>query len=154
MRVVLAVDGSFHSMYAVDAIANRPWGDNVRIRVVTAVMPPMPIPDAFGLGLAPPVISEEQLAQAQRGAERVVSRAAEVLRGRGGFVVEPVVRTGDPRTVILAEAESFDADLIVLGSQGLTGIKRLMLGSVAAYVASHAHCSVEIVRKKGAATPD
>lgn len=153
MRVVLAVDGSFHSMYAVDAIANRPWGDNVRIRVVTAVMPPMPIPDAFGLGLAPPIVSEEQLAQVQSGAERVVSRAAEVLRGRG-FVVEPVVRTGDPRTVILAEAEAFDADLIVLGSQGLTGIKRLMLGSVAAHVASHARCSVEIVRKKGAATPD
>jgi nucleotide-binding universal stress UspA family protein len=59
-----------------------------------------------------------------------------------------VVRRGDPRSVILEEAKEWDADLIVVGSHGYTGIKRLLLGSVAQSVVSHAPCSVEVVRQK------
>jgi nucleotide-binding universal stress UspA family protein len=58
------------------------------------------------------------------------------------------VRQGDPRTVIIDEAKAWSADLIVVGSHGYTGIKRLLLGSVAQSVVSHAPCSVEVVRPK------
>jgi nucleotide-binding universal stress UspA family protein len=50
--------------------------------------------------------------------------------------------------VILDEAERWDADLIVLGSHGYNGWQRFLLGSVSHAVATHAHCSVEIVRQK------
>jgi nucleotide-binding universal stress UspA family protein len=63
---------------------------------------------------------------------------------------EAAVREGDPRSVIVDEAEEWGADMIVLGSHGYTGLKRLLLGSVAQSVAAHAHCSVEIVRRKAA----
>jgi nucleotide-binding universal stress UspA family protein len=50
--------------------------------------------------------------------------------------------------VILDEAEKWDADLIVLGSHGYSGWQRFLLGSVSHAVATHALCSVEIVRQK------
>ena len=58
------------------------------------------------------------------------------------------MRDGDPRTVIVDEAKEWSADLIVMGSHGYTGLKRLLLGSVAHSVVSHAPCSVEVVRVK------
>jgi nucleotide-binding universal stress UspA family protein len=54
--------------------------------------------------------------------------------------------------MIIGEARKWSADLIVLGSHGYTGLKRLLLGSVALFVVSHAPCSVEIVRKKKSKT--
>lgn len=58
------------------------------------------------------------------------------------------VGKGQVRNVLLAEAENWDADLIVLGSRGLGGVKRLLLGSVSSAVLAHANCSVRIVRER------
>jgi nucleotide-binding universal stress UspA family protein len=46
------------------------------------------------------------------------------------------------------EAEKWGPDLIVLGSHGYSGWRRFLLGSVSHAVATHEHCSVEIVRQK------
>jgi nucleotide-binding universal stress UspA family protein len=54
------------------------------------------------------------------------------------------------RTAILAVAEDYSADLIVLGSHGEKGLRKFLLGSVAEYVARHAHCSVLVVRRPSA----
>jgi nucleotide-binding universal stress UspA family protein len=62
--------------------------------------------------------------------------------------IETATFEGDARAVIVDEARKWSADLIVLGSHGYSGIKRLLLGSVASSVVSHAPCSVEIVRRK------
>ena len=53
---------------------------------------------------------------------------------------------GSPRTVILDEAETWGADLIVVGSHGYRAWERFLLGSVSQSVVSHAKCSVEVVR--------
>ena len=53
---------------------------------------------------------------------------------------------GPARTVILDEAESWRADLIVVGSHGYRAWERFLLGSVSQAVVSHAKCSVEVVR--------
>jgi nucleotide-binding universal stress UspA family protein len=74
-------------------------------------------------------------------------KTSETLK-RKGLKVESAVREGDARFEIVEEARKWSADLIVLGSHGYTGIKRLLLGSVASSVVSHAPCSVEIVRRK------
>jgi nucleotide-binding universal stress UspA family protein len=62
--------------------------------------------------------------------------------------------TGPAREVILGEAEALGADLIVVGSHGRGFWKRLLLGSVSQAVATHAACSVEIVRDKKATEAD
>jgi nucleotide-binding universal stress UspA family protein len=65
-----------------------------------------------------------------------------------GLEITTKITSGSAREVILDEAESWDADLIVLGSHGYGGWRRFLLGSVSHAVAMHAHCSVEIVRQK------
>jgi nucleotide-binding universal stress UspA family protein len=55
---------------------------------------------------------------------------------------------GSPRSVILDEAESWGADLVVVGSHGYGAWQRFLLGSVSQAVVSHAKCSVEVVRCK------
>jgi nucleotide-binding universal stress UspA family protein len=57
------------------------------------------------------------------------------------------VVVGRPAVAIIETAKRLGADLIALGSHGYRGFTRFMLGSVSYAVASHAHCSVEIVRK-------
>jgi nucleotide-binding universal stress UspA family protein len=54
---------------------------------------------------------------------------------------------GDPRSTLVEEARRTGADLLVVGSHGRSGLSKLVLGSVAAYVASHAPCSVLIVKR-------
>ncbi len=144
MRVLLGVDGSFHSMYAAEELSVRRWPEDVMFRVVCAVSAPVASPDLLGMT---ELASQGSKVAAKEHAERLVARVADVLRGRG-YTVQPYVRNGDPRPVLVNEAEKWNADLLVVGSHGETRLKRLLLGSVAAYVASHAPCSVEIIREK------
>jgi len=59
-----------------------------------------------------------------------------------------VTQTQDtPAGAILAAAEEWKVDLIVMGSHGRRGFDRLILGSVSESVALHAKCSVEVVRR-------
>jgi nucleotide-binding universal stress UspA family protein len=83
------------------------------------------------------------IAEAQAAADR----AAAMLLERASFVVETIVRQGDPRREIVEAAKDWDAELIVVGSHGRTGLQRLILGSVAEYVVRHAPCSVEVSRR-------
>jgi nucleotide-binding universal stress UspA family protein len=61
--------------------------------------------------------------------------------------------TGDPSSEIVSVAAKVDADVIVLATHGRTGIKRLLLGSVAEKVVRHAGCPVFVVREKHHAAP-
>ena len=63
-------------------------------------------------------------------AEQTLTRYAEELRARK-LDVEAVVREGYPASVIVDEAAARNADLIVIGTRGLSGLKHLLLGSIA-----------------------
>jgi nucleotide-binding universal stress UspA family protein len=58
------------------------------------------------------------------------------------------VRIGHPTEEILGLAREVGADLIIVGSKGLTGVERLVLGSVAERVVREAGCTVEVARAK------
>lgn len=63
-----------------------------------------------------------------------------------GIVVEHRLLYGDPISVILGMAQEIGADLIVMGTHGRTGVRRLLMGSVAEAVVRKAPCPVLIVR--------
>jgi nucleotide-binding universal stress UspA family protein len=58
------------------------------------------------------------------------------------------VREGYPASVIVDEAESRGADLIVIGTRGLSGLKHLLLGSIAERVVQKAPCAVLTVKSR------
>jgi len=63
-----------------------------------------------------------------------------------GLNVSPLVTGGDPRKILLEDAERLRADCIFVGARGVRGIERLLLGSVSTAIAARARCSVEVVR--------
>ena len=63
-----------------------------------------------------------------------------------------LVWEGDPGEAIVAAADSENADLIVVGSHGRSGVSRFFIGSVSDFVVRHAHCPVMVVRGKLEAT--
>ena len=72
----------------------------------------------------------------QRGENAVGT--VERLGQSHGIEVETEIRNGDPAETILAVADELDADLIVCGTHGRSGVKRQLLGSVAERVVRHA----------------
>jgi nucleotide-binding universal stress UspA family protein len=62
-----------------------------------------------------------------------------------GVGVTAHARQGEPADVLIDLASELSADLIVVGSRGMTGARRFFLGSVPNRVAHHAECAVHIV---------
>ncbi len=86
--------------------------------------------------------SRDQLEEQGRRAVERIERMAQVH----GVDVETEIRTGDPATAILEYAEEIDADLIVAGTHGRSGVERRLIGSVAERLVRHADCPVMTVR--------
>ena len=144
MKILLAIDGSACSDAAVEEVARRPWPEGSLIRVLTALEIPLPLtPEGWAI---PPDYFENMETGLRKQGQNVVDRALPKLKANKTVSVDAVVVSGSPRPVILDEAESWAADLIVLGSHGYNAWKRFLLGSVSQAVVSHAKCSVEVVR--------
>jgi nucleotide-binding universal stress UspA family protein len=150
MRILLAVDGSEFSDAAVEEIANRPWPRGSEVHVISVVQLPLaPVLEAW----ASPEGYYQKLERAGRErAESVVDRAISRLRESNAAREAPLTLTsevivGHPAMVIIKTASEWNAGLVALGAHGHRGFTRFLPGSVAHAVASHAPCSVEVVRK-------
>ena len=142
VKILVGVDESLFSQAALDWVKRVPWPPGTSIRVVSA-SPPVFV--GTEEASAPAVVA--QLIQDQnRMHTEIAGRAARALEA-SGWTVEPVMIAGDPRSTLVEEARKIGADLLVVGSHGRSGLSRLVLGSVASYVASHAPCSVLIVKR-------
>ena len=144
MKILLAIDGSPCSDAAVEEVTRRPWPDGSLVKVLTALETPMP-PTAEGWAIPLNYFEELDAALRQQG-QNIVDRALQKLKSNKTFRADAVLVPGSPRVAILDEAESWDADLIVMGSHGYGALKRFLLGSVSQAVVSHAKCSVEVIR--------
>jgi len=67
--------------------------------------------------------------------------------------VETNLRVGDPAEEVLREAEEMQADLIVMGTHGRTGLGRVLMGSVAEQVVRRATCPVLTIKLPAASRP-
>lgn len=145
-RIFVGVDGSADSVQAVLAAAARAWpaGSEVRLIAVFDEVTPT-IAGSF----IPPVVhwvEEENLATIESARKMVVSLEEQFRSAK--LSVSSVIKPGDPKRVLVEEAEAWEADCMFVGARGLSHIDRFLLGSVSAAVAGRAHCSVEVVRPK------
>lgn len=147
MRVLIATDGSDYAQEALRSVAQRPWPAGTEFRVISSPEFPVLVGEY-------PYYSPDQMAELSKHSEThardAVNNGVELLK-KGGIEAETEVTEPKetPVQAILSAADTWGADLIVIGSHGHRGFDRFVMGSVSESVALHAHCSVEVVRKSG-----
>ena len=85
-------------------------------------------------------------------ARDVTLQIQEELEARSIGAMPIDIHFGSPGPIICEYAERIGADLIIIGSHGRTGLRRMLMGSVAETVVRHAPCSVIVVRQTGQAS--
>lgn len=145
LRVLIVIDGSPDAAAAVQAAANRPWPSGTEFLLVSVIDPNK---STFIERLAPSDIRWflEQANDERQVVGRMLESYAKKLRERAAAVTSEI-RKGDPKRVLVQEAEAWQADCIFVGARGLTHLKRFFMGGVSTAVAARAHCSVEVVRR-------
>jgi nucleotide-binding universal stress UspA family protein len=139
-RVLLAVDGSPDSHAAVEAVCRRAWPAGTQVRVVTAVDPRLPLDLTLLLHTAG---EKERVSPVQRLVHGVGGRLRECKAESSAVILE-----GDPKKVLLREADRWGAECVFVGARGHGRFERLLIGSVSASLAARAGCSVEVTRTR------
>ena len=150
MKIVLAIDGSEFSKSAVTELAKLPLPNDCEVSVINVYEhPAMLTPELITTTGFIENYYQEFISTAQKIGEKIISETVKVLKDKNHSLnITTAVVSGVPIREILEKAESFDADLIVVGSQGQGAFSRFLLGSVSQYLATHAKCSVMIVKEK------
>lgn len=145
MRILVAIDGSGPSEGAVREVASRPWPADSEMKIVMVEEPVDRGLISAGFQTAFDRMVENQRAEADGLVRQSVSL---VQKENPSLQVHGSILQGWPRQSIVAEAERWRADLIVLGAHGRSALSRLLLGSVSDYVVQNAPCSVEVARPR------
>lgn len=144
-RIAVAVDGSKTSGAALDEAVKlaREMGANLMLLHVCEEMPIVWEPD--GLSVIPMVDVVKAIVDAGKG---LLEKYRKQLAGQGVTVETKLVETyaGRVGVAISEEARKWNADLLVVGTHGRTGIDRLLLGSVAEGISRSATMPVLLVR--------
>jgi nucleotide-binding universal stress UspA family protein len=144
VRIIVGLDGSTESETVVRQVARRAWPSNSEVKLVVV---DDPISVNFADEDLPAMEDEEQ--EDHAWAEKILAENATLLRSAPGIEVTTELIEGNPKSEMITAAEDWGADCIFVGSSGSSNTSgRFILGSVSAAVASRAHCSVEVVRKK------
>jgi nucleotide-binding universal stress UspA family protein len=152
--IMVGVDGSKHAEAAFKVAIDMAKRHDARLLIVTIhASPAMPLtPGVPGypniltsfpeyslkvpkevIDKMEPILKEYEETAKKAGIKSVESKIMPVWNTVGGGLV--------------TEAEREGVSLIVVGSRGLTGLKRTLLGSIADYVVKNAHCNVLVVRR-------
>jgi len=138
MRILLGSDGSEFSLPAAQSVAARPWPVGTIVKLISVI--------------EPLVYLSEHLMERKIGDSpmREVSAQAEAVLSDAGVSTTSEIVKGNPKEEIINQAKAWSADLTVVGSHGRRGLMRWLIGSVSEAVATHAPCSVEVIRTPNA----
>jgi nucleotide-binding universal stress UspA family protein len=144
--IVVGVDGSEASRTALRWAAEEAELRDARVRAVHvwSFVPPAPLVEP---GMMPTAATDfARTLEAEQNAARAELEAALADAFPDGLPdrVEPKLADGDAGSVL--DAESRDADLVVVGSRGRSGIVAAVLGSVSRHVVHNARCPVVVVK--------
>lgn len=143
-KILLATDGSEEAALAARTAMDVADGTDSELHVVFVELP------AAYVGMGPPEIADippPRQEELDEDARRLLDTHVKQIEARGSTVSQAHLRVGRPDEQIVALAEEIGAGLIVMGSRGLGGLRRLLMGSVSDSVVRHAHCPVLVVRR-------
>lgn len=139
-RILVAVDFSEHSSRAVEVGVGLAKQFGAKVDLVHAFDVPVPFVTPYEVAIPDSFMQEARHA------------AGEKLEAAAGKVKSEKVEVSThltevpAATAITRVAEEIGADLIVMGTRGNTGLKHVLLGSVAERTLRHAPCSVLTVK--------
>jgi len=139
-RILVPVDFSQHASQVVEWAAELAVEHHSKLMLLHAYHVPIELQHFEGAYLPP-----DYWKCVKSDAASQLDHYAEIARRRG-IEVESVVREGYPATVIEEEANRVQADLIVIGSQGRSALKHMLVGSIAERIVHKAHCPVLTVK--------
>jgi nucleotide-binding universal stress UspA family protein len=147
MKILLAVDGSKHALAAASKCCefiSTKEHSQIKIVSVADISKSVGI-EPFGVSNQFHLTINNEL---KKAAEEFVSEAKKVIEEKVGenTTIETEVIQGSPKAAIVEEAESWGADLIVVGSHGYGFFERMLMGSVSDAILHHAPCSVLVVK--------
>ena len=147
-KILLATDGSEDAQLALSTAVDLASSTNSELHVVTAGPGnPDPVYQIHEAGLQYETY-EQALEAVREEAQKVLDEQVRKVEEAGGTVAQAHLRMGERRDqAIVHLADEIGAGLIVMGSRGLGGIRRALMGSVSDSVVRHAHCPVMIVRR-------
>lgn len=155
MRILIGYDGSECAEAALDDLARAglPGGTEALVLSVAELMPlaatqmmpaAYPIADPSEASVLPAAAAMEAV---QKAAEEHARRAAMKLQQMfPDWRIGAEVGNDSPGHALVSRAQTWNADLIVIGSHGRSRLARLVLGSVSQMVVTHASCSTRVVR--------
>ena len=153
-KILVAIDGSTMSRKVFEAglfLARTTGASLMLLHVLSSAEKIYPSPFIYyGREAAP--IDESMVNLYQQYWQKLEQEGRELLQSLTDEATKAGVKTefkqilGYPGRNICEEAQTGAAELIVVGSRGLTGVKEMFLGSISNYVTHHAPCSVWIVR--------
>ena len=146
MKVLLGTDGSETALAAARFVAGFPFPVGTELKVVSVIDDVLHDREIAALSPEQRDIFEETRTVTRRDVEDLLAVESEVLR-TSGWSVTTEIRTGHAAAEIVAAAEDWESELIVVGSHGLTGYRRFLLGSVSNQVLQSAKQSVLVVRQ-------
>jgi len=143
MKILIGVDESRFSEEAVEFVTSMRWPRGTTVIVAFAVQ--IPVPSTFGAVAQPGLDIPALIVESTRAGQGIVEHHANRLR-KAEVPVAARVSEGDPRLALAELVRDEQIDLLVVGSHGRTGLTKLLMGSVASHLVSHAPCSVLVVK--------
>jgi nucleotide-binding universal stress UspA family protein len=147
-KILLATDGSEEATLAAQTaidLANK-TGSELHVVYTSRPIYPPAFYEGNEVGVNVEAYLEDESKQVTRRGQGLLDEQVRKIEAAGGSVAQAHLRVGKPEAEITALAEEIGAGLIAVGSRGLGGIRRAMLGSVSDSVVRHAHCPVMVVR--------
>ncbi len=138
-NILVATDGSEYSQSAVRYAIKLAKECNAKLTAIYVIN----VRGEFGLFRALFKNADKVL---ENEAKKILFQVKD-LGEKHGVKVDVVFRKGIPSNEILKLAEEIKADLIVMGSRGLSGIERVLVGSVTEKVIANAKCPVLVVNR-------
>jgi nucleotide-binding universal stress UspA family protein len=141
-KIIVPLDGSDWSFRAAKYAIKVAKMANAEIIFMHAVVNP-----TYGDARSAGIMITAYIKEARELAELWYVKTGNMASNEGvKFVAETILDVASAADPIVNYAESKKADLIVIGTKGRTGLKRLLLGSVASGVVTHARCPVLVSR--------
>lgn len=147
-RILLATDGSDSAVHAARFLSRWPHDEKLHLNVVSVLNPPVVSAASMQAEWIDKYLEEDR----QR-VEKSLATIRLLFDGANVDIEETITKGHAGETICrLARADQFD--LIVLGAKGHSAVSRMLLGSTSDYVATHAPCSVLIVRPRAGEQSD